>query len=77
MKEIGKFQLTNGRTTRIIVLSICDALSGLGHTWLLHESLKEVARLDEMAKPGGVQWWIAGMRHWLEYLQDRGLRSRI
>ncbi|KAH6973893.1 hypothetical protein BKA56DRAFT_108563 [Ilyonectria sp. MPI-CAGE-AT-0026] len=77
MKEIRKFQLTNGRTTRIIVLSICDTLSGLGQTWLVDESLKQVAYLDAMATPGGVQCWIAGMGHWLKYLSSQSLRSRI
>lgn len=77
MKEIGKFKLTNGRATRIIVISICDTLSGLGQTWLVDESLKQVESLDEMAKPGGTQHWIAGMRHWLEYLESRSLRSHI
>ncbi|KAJ4316487.1 hypothetical protein N0V84_007843 [Fusarium piperis] len=78
MKEIRKFQLTNGHTTRIIVISICDTLGGLGHTWLMQESLKQAAAsLDEMAKPGGAQYWIAGMRHWLEYLQSQSLRSRM
>ena len=79
LKAIGKFPMTNGRTTRIIVMSICDTLRCLGHTWLVRDSLKEVATLDELAKPGGVQCWIAGMRHWLEYLQsrDNSLRSRI
>ncbi|RSL94493.1 hypothetical protein CEP52_012623 [Fusarium oligoseptatum] len=77
MKEIGKFKLTNGRATRIIVISICDTLSGLGQTWLVDESLKQVESLDEMAKPGGTQHWIAGLRHWLEYLESRSLRSHI
>lgn len=77
MKEIAKFHLTNGRTTRTIVISICDTLSGLGQTWLVPESLKQVAYLDEIAKPGSVQYWIAGLRHWLEYLESRSLRSRM
>jgi tetratricopeptide (TPR) repeat protein len=77
MRAIGKFRLTNGRTTRIIVISICDTLRCLGHTSLVRDSLKEVATLDELAKPGGVQYWIAGLRHWLEYLQSRSLRSRM
>ena len=77
MKEIGKFHMTNGRTTRIIVLSICDTLSNLGQTWLMRESMKQVATLDETEKPGGVQYWIAGMRHWSEYLQSRSLRSHM
>ncbi len=72
MKAIGRFRLTNGRTTRIIVVSICDTLSGLGHASLVSESLKQVAALDELARPGGIQHWIAGLRHWLEYLRSQG-----
>jgi tetratricopeptide (TPR) repeat protein len=71
MKAIGKFRLTNGRTTRVIVVSICDTLSVLGHASLV--SFRQVAALDELARPGVIQHWIAGLRHWLEYLrsQDR------
>ncbi|EEY21305.1 conserved hypothetical protein [Verticillium alfalfae VaMs.102] len=65
LKEIRKFQLTNGRTTRIITMSICDTLASLGETWLVDESMKQVASVDGSAKPGGVEWWFAGMRHWL------------
>jgi hypothetical protein len=54
MKVIGRFRLTNGRTTRIIVVSIFDTLSGLGHASLVSESLKQVAALDELARPGGI-----------------------
>ncbi|KND92895.1 hypothetical protein TOPH_02403 [Tolypocladium ophioglossoides CBS 100239] len=68
MGAIGKFPMTSGRTTRIIVMSICDTLGCLGHNWLMHESQRQVASLDELAKPGGIQYWIAGLRHWLEYL---------
>lgn len=77
MKEIAKFQLTNGHTTRIIVLSICDTLRGLGQDALLQESMKQVAALDDTEKPGGIRYWIAGMQHWLDSLDSRGLRSRI
>lgn len=77
MKAIGKFRMTNGRTTRIIVTSICDVLRCLGYTSLVRDSLKEVATLDGLAKPGGIQYWIAGLRHWLEYLESRGLHSRM
>lgn len=75
MEEIGKFQLTNGRTTRIIVISICDALKGLGQTSLLDEYMKQLESLDKMMKPGGTQYWIAGMWHWSEYLECRSSRS--
>ncbi|RMZ78661.1 hypothetical protein DV738_g3784, partial [Chaetothyriales sp. CBS 135597] len=73
---LGKFNMTNGRTTRILVLSICDILIRQGQDWLVHESMKQVRSLDAMAKPGGVMFWIAGTKHWIEYLDSRGLRSR-
>jgi hypothetical protein len=71
MKAIGEFRMTNGRTTRVIVMSICDALPRLGrHTSLVHHSRKEVATLDNLARPGGIQYWIAGLQDWSEYLQS-------
>lgn len=77
METVGMFRMTNSRTTRIILMSICDTLGCMGHTWLQRESWKQVASLDELAKPEGVQYWITGLRYWLKYLQSRGLRSRI
>lgn len=70
---IGEFQMTNGRTTRIIVMSVCDVSRRLGHTSLVLQSLKEVAALDELATPGGVECWIAGLRHWSEHLRSSDL----
>jgi hypothetical protein len=69
MKAIGKFHLTNGRSTRIIVLSICDILRRMGQTWLADSSQAEAASLDTLAKPGGTDYWIAGMRHWSKHLK--------
>ncbi len=65
MEAVGKFTMTNGRTTRIIVMSICDTLGCLGQTWLVHASLQQVASLDNLA--GGIEYWIAGLRHWVLY----------
>ncbi|KAF2787055.1 hypothetical protein K505DRAFT_354071 [Melanomma pulvis-pyrius CBS 109.77] len=77
MQAIGKYHLANGRLTRIIVLSICDTLRRMGQNWLADASLKEAESLDKLATPGGTRYWIAGMRHWLEYLQYRGRHSRM
>jgi tetratricopeptide (TPR) repeat protein len=77
MESLRKFPLTNGHTTRIIVISICDTLSLFGQTTLVKESLKQLDNLDELAKPGGTLYWIAGLRHWFIYLQSRSVRSRI
>jgi hypothetical protein len=69
MEAIGRFHLSNGRSTRIIVLSICDILGRMGQTWLANASLEQAASLDALAKPGGTDYWIAGMRHWSEHLK--------
>uniref|UniRef100_A0A8H7TVD7 Uncharacterized protein n=1 Tax=Bionectria ochroleuca TaxID=29856 RepID=A0A8H7TVD7_BIOOC len=75
LKEAGNFHLTNGRTTRIIVLSICDILRRLGDTELVQKSMQQVAFLDEAADPMAINYWIAGMRHWQQHLQSS--RSKI
>jgi hypothetical protein len=77
LKEIRRFQFTNGRTTRLIIMSICDNLTSLGQVELLQASEQQITYLEEIAKPGGIQWWIAGMRQWLDHLQSSGRRSRI
>ncbi|CAI6085612.1 unnamed protein product, partial [Clonostachys chloroleuca] len=75
LKEAGNFHLTNGRTTRIIVSSICEILQRLGHTELVQKSMQQVAFLDEAADPMPINYWIAGMRHWQQHLQSS--RSKI
>ena len=70
-EAIGKYHMAIDRSTRIIVLSICDTLGRSGQTWSADVSL------DELEKPGVTQYWIAGMRHWLEYMQYRGRYSRM
>lgn len=78
MMTMSKFQRTNGRATRILVLSICDVLSHLGQNWLIRESEEQLASLDQLARPGGIHYWIAGLRHWIDYLQSQNsLRSRM
>lgn len=77
MRAIRKFRLTNGRTTRIIVMSIVDTLRCQIDPSLVRDSLNQVATLDQLAKPGGTLYWIAGLRHWSEYLESRDLRGRM
>lgn len=80
MVAISKFPNESG-VTRIIVKSLCDILSrqkvSVPDTNLLDHSLETLHSLDKLAKPGGVRCWIAGLRHWAEYLQsrDKSLRS--
>lgn len=76
LQAIGGFELTNGRTTRMIMLSQEEALGKLGYAEIRDQSRKQAVVLDELAKPGGTLYWIAGMRHWQRYLEG-AIRSRI
>ncbi|KAF4332252.1 hypothetical protein FBEOM_13952 [Fusarium beomiforme] len=64
MEEIAKFRLTNGHTTRIIILSIRDTLSDVGQKRLREASLEQDLVLYATAKPGGTKYWIGGLGHW-------------
>jgi hypothetical protein len=68
--------------TRIIISSVCDILSRQGgpspNSQLLDQSRQHLYILDEREKPGGFRCWIAGMRHWAEYLlSEDSIRSRL
>ncbi|KAM0415914.1 hypothetical protein ACHAPT_013125 [Fusarium lateritium] len=76
MQALQKFPLVNGRVNRIISTSMADVLDAQGHNWLTRESPRR-ASLSELAKPQGVPYWIAGFRHWAEYLQSRGARGDL
>ncbi|KAF5974095.1 hypothetical protein FBULB1_7927 [Fusarium bulbicola] len=77
MKDIAKLHMTGGRTTRTILISICDTLRSHGQTKLMTDSMNQVALLDGVAKPEGVEYWIAGLRHWSQYLDSRTSRSHM
>jgi predicted negative regulator of RcsB-dependent stress response len=77
LQAIAGFELRNGRTTRMIVLSQGEALGKLGHAEIRDQSRKQAVVLDELVKPGGTLYWIAGMRHWQRYLESGATRSRI
>ncbi|QGI96355.1 hypothetical protein CEK26_009424 [Fusarium fujikuroi] len=77
MEDIAKFNMTGGRATRTILLSICDTLRSRGQTKLMNDSMDQVALLDAGAKPEGVEYWIAGLRHWSQYLDSRTSRSHM
>ncbi|KAF4471402.1 hypothetical protein FALBO_1686 [Fusarium albosuccineum] len=76
MQALQKFPLVNGRVNRIISTSMADVLDAQGHNWLTRESPRR-ASLSELAKPQGVPFWIAGFRHWADYLQSRGARCDL
>ncbi|OJD12144.1 hypothetical protein AJ78_07215 [Emergomyces pasteurianus Ep9510] len=76
MQAVDKFTLTKGRTTRTILLSICDILRRQGQHELELKSRDQLATLEKLAGTGGSLYWIAGLRHWLDHLQTSN-RPRI
>lgn len=78
---VGKFPNENC-ATRVIVSSVCDILSrqeGVStDNSLLDQSKRHLCLLDERERSGGFRCWIAGMRHWAEYLsRHTSVRSRL
>jgi len=80
---VSKFP-SESSVTRTIVISVIDILGRQGvqsSDDLLDQSLKSVGTLGKLTKlkPGGVRCWIAGLRHWVEYLRSQNtmLRSHI
>lgn len=68
---VGRFTMTSGHTTRTILLSICDILRQQGCHELELQSRGQFDALGKMAGPAGAMYWIAGLRHWLSYLQSK------
>ncbi|KAF5619782.1 hypothetical protein F52700_11610 [Fusarium sp. NRRL 52700] len=77
MKDIAKFHMTGGRTTRTILLSICHILRCRDQVKLMTDSMNQVALLDAGASQQGVEYWIAGLRHWSEYLDSMTSCSHV
>jgi hypothetical protein len=65
LTEIQKFRLTNGYTTRIIMLSSRDVLPDTADAEA-EQSLKQVNSLGRNAEPGGTKFWIAGLGQWAQ-----------
>ena len=70
MLAVGRFKMTSGHTTRIILFSICYTLRCQGRHELELKSSDQFAILEKLAGPGGSMHWIAGLRHWLIYMQS-------
>ncbi|KAF4342540.1 hypothetical protein FBEOM_3516 [Fusarium beomiforme] len=71
MQSLQEFSLVDGQVQTIVSASMADVLDAQGHNWLTRESPRR-ASLNELAKPEGVPYWIAGFRQWADYLQSRG-----
>ncbi|KAL4721785.1 hypothetical protein ACLX1H_011279 [Fusarium chlamydosporum] len=64
---VRKFTLTNGYTTRIIMLSRREVLPDTADAEADAEwSLKQVHFLHQCAKPEGTKYWIAGLGQWAQ-----------
>ena len=82
MTAVSKFTLTNGHTTRIILLSICDPplveLMQQGQD-VERRSREQLNTLEQLAAPSGIKHWIPGLRQWEGYLTSarRSRHSRM
>ncbi|KAK1948798.1 hypothetical protein LY78DRAFT_708517 [Colletotrichum sublineola] len=67
---INKFPPTSGHATRIIYVSLCDVLKHQGQQELEQASRAQVANLETLSGHAEAKHWIAGLRHWLMYLES-------
>ena len=77
MTSIQRYNLANGHTTRIIILSISHVLRQEGDFETEAKSWDQLRMLERLARPTGVFYWIGGLRHWLTYLESINNRSRM
>lgn len=77
MRQVEKFPGTTGRTTRTILLSRRENMRSLGLTENRDQILQHTASSDALGTPGGMRYWIAGMRHWQNHLDSDATWSRM
>ncbi|KAK7716662.1 hypothetical protein SLS63_011087 [Diaporthe eres] len=77
VRQVGRFPGTTGRTIRTIVLSRRENMRSLGLTDTRDEVLQHTASSDALGTPGGMVYWIPGMRHWQDYLDSEATWSRM
>lgn len=70
MSNLRRFHLASGRTTRTILLSQCDVLHRHGLLDLERKTRDQLDALQECADVVGALYWISGLRHWLDYLEQ-------
>lgn len=74
MRQVSKFPETTGRTARVVALSRHKIVQYLGLT-----DTPDFERYTDpstvLGKPGGTVYWIAGMRHWEDYLRSEAART--
>lgn len=77
IRQVGRFPGTTGRTMRTIVLSRRENMRSLGLSEPRDEVQQHTASSDALGTPGGMVYWIAGMRHWQDYLDSETTWSRM
>ena len=65
------FTMTNGHTTRMILRSMCSVLHALGNKRLLEDTQQQMKILQDTARPGGILYWVAGLRCWWDDLLSK------
>ncbi|KAG8166563.1 hypothetical protein KVR01_002252 [Diaporthe batatas] len=76
LQQASIFQGETGATTRILVLSrqVSRQASGLTDP----EAFERCTDLSTVpVKPGGTLYWIAGMRHWENFVRSEAARTRV
>ena len=79
LMAMNKFPPRSGHATRVIYLSICNILCRQGRLELETVSRRNLATLEKVSTQAEAKFWIAGLRHWLDYLDsiDRAEGSRL
>ena len=66
------FPLTGGVATRTVYLSTCDVLRRRGQDELELAARAKATTLERLSKGAEAKHWIAGLRHWLAFLDSHG-----
>lgn len=65
---LNTFPPTSGQATRTVYLSTCDILRRQGRDDMELEARAKVATLERLCESSEAKHWIAGLRHWLAFL---------
>lgn len=77
LRQVARFPETTGRTTRTIMLSRREDARSSGLPDDRDQILQHTASPDSLGTPGGMIYWIPGLRHWQDHLDSEAKRSRI
>lgn len=77
MRQVARFPGATGRTTRTILLARRANMRALGLDDTRDQPQLHTAEADALGTPGGMLYWIAGMRHWQDFLDSGTSWSRM